>query len=136
MFQGRSLETALLSLIEDFQRSTGIVPKWDFKNHCKLPLSIDVAIYRIVQEALTNICKYAGATEVKIAIETLFDTEPVLQVSISDNGRGFDINQAKTGFGLQGMQERTEALSGTIQILSAKAGLSNFRSFPNSSTYI
>jgi two-component system, sensor histidine kinase and response regulator len=72
-----------------------------------------------VQEALTNICQYSQATQVEIIIETLLATESVLQISIRDNGQGFNINQTKTGFGLQGMQEQTNVFAGSIQILTA-----------------
>jgi signal transduction histidine kinase len=119
LFQGRSLETVLLLLMEDFQRSTSITPKWRFQTESNLSESLNVAIYRIVQEALTNICKYARATEVEITIKTLLETQPILQINIRDNGEGFDLNQTRTGFGLQGMQERTNALSGKIEILTA-----------------
>ncbi|MGL5835420.1 MAG: sensor histidine kinase [Waterburya sp.] len=119
LFQGRSLEAALLDLIRDFERSTGIKPKLVFPTHLTLNSSLNVAIYRIVQEALTNICKYAQATKVEITMETLLEAQPILQMSIRDNGQGFDLNQTRTGFGLQGMQERTSVLSGTIQIITA-----------------
>jgi signal transduction histidine kinase len=118
LLQGRSLEAGLSLLMEDFQRSTSITPELRFQTKCNLPTSLNVAIYRIVQEALTNICKYARATEVEITIETLLETKPSLQIKIRDNGEGFELNQTRTGFGLQGMQERTNALSGNIEILT------------------
>jgi signal transduction histidine kinase len=119
VLQGRSLESALLSLVNDFQRSTQITPKWLFHVQETLPDALNTATYRIIQESLTNICKYAQATAVAIQIELLTEDEKNLQVSIQDNGQGFDLNQTKTGFGLQGMQERTNALSGHFQINTA-----------------
>jgi signal transduction histidine kinase len=72
-----------------------------------------MVIYRIIQEALTNITKYANATDVKIKLQAL-PTELVLM--IQDNGKGFNIEQNTTGFGLQGMRERTLVQGGKFEI--------------------
>ncbi|MCL6435933.1 MAG: ATP-binding protein [Leptolyngbyaceae cyanobacterium HOT.MB2.61] len=84
--------------------------------HCFIPVEIKTAIYRIVQEALTNICKYATATEVAITLAT---TPDEIQVIVRDNGKGFDLNQTTTSFGLQGMRERTATLGGNLQIITS-----------------
>lgn len=116
--QGRSLEKAIASLVEEFQRTTGISPVCTI--HLSYPLSAEqsTTIYRIVQEALTNICKYASATELEIQLTTL-PTE--LRLIIQDNGNGFNLDKTTTGFGLQGMRERTLALGGQFKINSAPA---------------
>jgi signal transduction histidine kinase len=62
---------------------------------------------------LTNICKYAEATEVKIQLKATTDE---LDLIIQDNGRGFNVETNTTGFGLQGMRERTLALGGQLLI--------------------
>jgi signal transduction histidine kinase len=116
IFQEQSLETALLSLIEEFRRTTRIQPNWYCQVPDNLPPALKVSLYRILQEALTNICKYADATQVEISIEVQWETQPYLKLMIEDNGQGFELNQTKTGFGLQGIQERTEALAGCLQI--------------------
>lgn len=72
-------------------------------------------MYRIAQEALTNIWKHAGANEVKIDIQTTAN----LHLEIQDNGKGFALNQNTTGFGLQSMRDRVLALGGEFQISSA-----------------
>jgi signal transduction histidine kinase len=74
-------------------------------------------IYRIVQESLTNISRYAKATEVKILINFL---PPDVDVSISDDGCGFDPGEVmiKKTFGLLGMRERALTLGGDLMILS------------------
>ncbi len=112
----RSLEEAISSLLNDFQRSTGIIPRVQMDFHCFIPVEIKTAIYRIVQEALTNICKYAAATEVAITLAT---TPDEIQVIVRDNGKGFDLNQTTTSFGLQGMRERTATLGGNLQIITS-----------------
>jgi signal transduction histidine kinase len=114
--QARSLSVAIADLITEFQRSTGILPTFD--NQLQSPLShdLEVTIYRIVQESLTNIRKYAAATVVNIAI---IQSATDLQITIADNGKGFDLSQNTTGFGLQGMRERTLALMGHLEIFTA-----------------
>ncbi|PSB23601.1 sensor histidine kinase [Stenomitos frigidus] len=114
--QGRSLEAAIATLIEEFRRSTGITPNCQLLLHKPLSGDIQSTVYRIVQEALTNICKYAAATAVDVTIQTIVDR---LQVSVQDNGQGFDPNQTTTGFGLQGMQERTAAIAGQFELIAA-----------------
>ncbi|HEY9596544.1 MAG TPA: sensor histidine kinase [Cyanophyceae cyanobacterium] len=114
--QGRSLEKAITSLVEEFQRTTGISPVCNIYLSYPLSLELTTTIYRIVQEALTNICKYASATQVKIQL-TRSATE--LHLMIEDNGNGFNLDKTTTGFGLQGMRERTLALGGQFDINSA-----------------
>ncbi len=114
--QGRSLEAALRSLTEDCQRATGTLPTCRVQLPGSIPVEISLAVYRIVQEALTNICKYAAATEVTIQLETRAN---ILHLIIQDNGQGFDLNQNTTGFGLRGMRERTLALGGRFELDSA-----------------
>jgi len=74
-------------------------------------------IYRIVQESLTNISRYAQASEVKILVS--FNSSEI-DVSITDDGRGFDPGEVmiKKTFGLLGMRERALALGGDLMILS------------------
>ncbi|MEQ8756706.1 MAG: sensor histidine kinase [Coleofasciculus sp. G1-WW12-02] len=110
--QGQSLEDAIASLIQEFHKSTGILP--DCQINLSHPVTPDVkmASYRIIQESLTNIYKHAKATEVSIRIWT----DSRFHLMIQDNGRGFDVTQNTTGFGLQGMRERTQALGGHLTI--------------------
>jgi signal transduction histidine kinase len=85
-------------------------------------------IYRIVQEGLTNICKHAAATSVQIQIEP---TETGLTLLLQDNGKGFPVQQSVTGYGLQGMQERTTAVGGQLEVVSYPgAGCQIIASFP------
>ncbi len=124
--QGQSLEDAIASLVKDFHRITGIEPEYkinllsivpDSTIRRSLPLSAEIstAIYRITKEALTNIYKHSEATQVKIRL--ISDTEAIYLL-IEDNGKGFHPDYTTTGFGLQGMQERTVALGGQFNITS------------------
>lgn len=116
--QGRSLEEAIASLAEELQRSTGITPICSLHLERLLPAEVHTAAYRIVQEALTNIYKYAAATQVKIQLQATSDE---LNVTVEDNGRGFNVEANTTGFGLQGMRERTLALGGQL-VIESKPG--------------
>lgn len=125
--QGKSLPAAIASLLDDFQRSTGISPQSQIELNSPLPKELKTATYRIVQEALTNICKYAEATQASVQIKTTTK----LHLTIQDNGNGFNLAQNSTGFGLQGMQERTKALGGQFQVLTAPAnGCKIIATFP------
>ncbi|MEH2394658.1 MAG: sensor histidine kinase [Nostoc sp.] len=114
--QEQSLERAIASLSESFYRSNGILPIYQINLESSLPLEINTAIYRITQESLTNISKYALATEVKLELTEIRGN---LRLIIQDNGRGFDLGQNTTGFGLHSMRDRTLALGGEFNINSA-----------------
>ena len=114
--QEQSLERAIASLSENFHRSNGILPIYQINLGYSLPPEINTAIYRITQESLTNISKYADATEVKLELAT---TRGNLRLIIQDNGRGFDLGQNTTGFGLHSMRDRILALRGEFNINSA-----------------
>lgn len=108
----QSIET----LVEDFQQGTGIIVSTQIDRDQMLPAQTRQALYRIVQEALTNICKYAQATAVQIQLTT--QPEQVCLV-IADNGQGFSKGARSTGFGLQGMRERVAALHGEFYLETA-----------------
>ncbi len=108
-----SLVPLVETLVQDWQRSTKIIPNTKIQLLSTLPESIKVTIYRILQESLTNIMKYAKATAVEILIQQDRDG---IQLWIQDNGVGFVRSQTETGFGLQGMQERAIAAGGTLTI--------------------
>ena len=77
---------------------------------------VKITIYRIVQEALTNVTKYASATECHVTI-----TQPnasTLLLRISDTGKGFDLAQTSTGIGLKNMRERARLVKAELNIQS------------------
>jgi signal transduction histidine kinase len=115
-FQGRSFVEAIANLVTEFQRATGITPTYTIEIDSPLSSELNFTLYRLVQESLTNICKHAAATEVAIAIQ---QTSREIQAIVQDNGRGFDLDCNASGFGLQGMQERTLALAGDLKIKTA-----------------
>jgi two-component system sensor histidine kinase UhpB len=82
--------------------------------------SIDLTVYRCVQESLTNALRHAGAARIAIALDET-EGERAVQVSVRDDGRGID-PKAAPGRGLRGMQERVQALGGSFVIDSTPAG--------------
>jgi signal transduction histidine kinase len=82
----------------------------------RLAPEIEAAAYRIVQEALTNVAKHASATLAFVYLRRVGD---VVQVSIEDNGVGFEPESARRGLGLIGIRERVAHLGGTVHIDTA-----------------
>ncbi|MDB5222840.1 MAG: domain S-box protein [Chitinophagaceae bacterium] len=77
---------------------------------------LKVVIYRIIQEQLNNILKHAHASEVEIEIK---NAEDCLELSIKDNGVGFDTGTKKKGIGLKNIQSRAQIYDGNVEIISS-----------------
>jgi len=95
----------------------------------------ELTIYRVVQEALTNVFRHAGATSVNVTIEA--GEQPAAQggrgcalVRVRDNGRGLEPDH-KLGLGLTGMRERILALGGTLSVASSDGGVTVEAIIPN-----
>ena len=80
---------------------------------------LKTAIYRLVQEALTNVGKHALAARVGVVVEQAPDA---VRVRVSDDGRGFDESEPTAGFGLAGMRERATLMGGRLEIDSSDTG--------------
>ena len=113
--QGQLLEAAIVNLTEEFYHLTDVLPECQIDLSHPLSNSVNQVIYRIIQEGLTNICKHAEATIVQIQIQT---TAEGLSLTLQDNGKGFQTEQLRSGYGLQGMQERSTAMGGRLEIVS------------------
>lgn len=111
--QGKILEQALSGLLLEFQQATQIEPTVEIDLSYPFPNAVNVAVYRIIQEGLTNICKHAQATAVHLALRA---TQQTLHLSLKDNGGGFCHDLQPSGFGLQGMRERAAALGGRLAV--------------------
>jgi PAS domain S-box-containing protein len=100
---------------QEFEKRTSISSHFK-SSHYDMNLRKDLAtnIFRIYQEALTNIARHANATKVETSIET---TDGHIRLIINDNGQGFDQTQAKGGsFGMIGMKERALMMGGELTI--------------------
>lgn len=116
------LGPALQGLAEDFGRRTGLVVEFEtnpFRN--RLDSNAKIALFRIAQEALTNIERHSGATRVRVLVR---GTRQGAVLRIEDNGRGLPPPDAqdRPGLGLRNMAERMEQLDGTLRILSSRDG--------------
>lgn len=117
------LGPALQALCEEFENRTGIITRFEtvpFRN--RLDQEAKIALYRVAQEALTNIERHAGAS--RVALKVRGDKQGAV-LRIEDNGRGIRPPQSgpeAAGLGLRNMQERVEQLDGTLRILSTYAG--------------
>ncbi|HWQ39820.1 MAG TPA: histidine kinase [Burkholderiales bacterium] len=79
---------------------------------------VNITVYRLIQECLTNVAKHAQAARVRIAIGRAAGRD-VLSVSFSDDGRGFEPGSRGQGLGLIGLRERVEALGGRFELDAA-----------------
>lgn len=111
--QGKLLESAIDKLLQDFRQNTGIEVSTNIYLQQSLPSEVNTTLYRIIQESLTNIYKHAQAKVVNIELSQQLGA---IRLMIEDNGKGFDPTQNTTGFGLQGMKERTSALCGQFML--------------------
>jgi signal transduction histidine kinase len=111
--QGRSLAQILAETIQDFRQATDITLESVIDLPQSLSTEINIVIYRIIQEALTNIYKHSSANQVKI--EVYKNTDEMI-VRIQDNGKGFNPEQNTTGFGLQGIRERVISWGGHFHV--------------------
>jgi signal transduction histidine kinase len=120
------LETALTNLVDAFSSRHGV--SVDFQctgaERGRLPPVVETTLYRIVQEALTNVAKHARATSASVILDRRRDD---VQVIIEDNGKGFDRDDSSARrtpdrLGLPGMRERVALVGGTLNIESSVDG--------------
>ncbi|WP_162909673.1 ATP-binding protein [Aggregatilinea lenta] len=115
------LIAALESYIEEYTRATDIPVSFKTQHleNVRLPHNVEITLYRVIQESLTNIARHAEATHVEVSLALERST---IRVLIVDNGCGFDIERTlgadERGLGLLGMQERIELISGTLKLES------------------
>ncbi|TKJ31288.1 MAG: hypothetical protein CEE40_01920 [Chloroflexi bacterium B3_Chlor] len=118
--EGKGLREAISDYVRQYEVHTAIEVGLDLRGVSapQLTEAQQVAIFRILQEALRNASQHAEASEVRI--EAVMESGK-LQVSVQDNGKGFNLlsataNYPQQGLGLAGMQERAKALGGELQI--------------------
>jgi two-component system, NarL family, sensor histidine kinase DevS len=113
------LEPALERLVSGFAEQTGLKVELESRLHDdRFPQEVETVLYRIVQEALTNIVKHANADRVSIVVTQRAGSVGAI---VEDDGRGFDPEQdTDGGIGLIGMRERIALLDGSMTIESAR----------------
>jgi PAS domain S-box-containing protein len=115
------LRAALTNYVQDWSRRVGIAAELHTAGLLddRLPSDVETALYRIAQEALTNVARHARATQVEIILERRGDH---VLLAVEDNGVGFEQTtegDAGQGFGLHGMRERASLIGATLEIESA-----------------
>jgi len=111
--------------IRTFNRNTGLQINFeaDVPESFRLPAPFELALYRVVQEALTNVARHANATRASIK---LHEKNGLVCLIVEDDGCGFDVNATLAaqdrGVGLPGIAERVELIGGTLT-LESSAGL-------------
>lgn len=110
------------SLLEKLLKENSKIGKFDYQfKYCEILDQKDIAgslkinIYRIVQETLQNIVKYANASFVKLE---LINENGMIYLYVEDNGKGFNINKVREGIGLKNIRSRVKRLKGALEIKS------------------
>lgn len=116
--EGRPLDEALKVLVEEWAARRKIQAHFEMVGSPRpLPLRIQTGLYRMLQEALTNIGRHAYAHDVLVQLTVMPDQ---IRLRIEDDGRGFDPSLVQgEHFGLIGMNERANLLSGSLEVCSA-----------------
>jgi len=130
---GETLEGAIARLLQNIEDASSktITLTQDIDINHPLPPTLSVILYRIVQEGLTNIVKHAQASKIHLQ---LVSSPAVVTLTLEDNGIGFDVAQARTGFGLQSMRDRAEAIGGTFTLRANHDTASTTHPAPSSHT--
>ena len=122
MLDDLGLVPAIENLLHDLSQRTGVVVGLDADSgEMDFQEPLATAVYRMTQEALTNVARHAGATEVRVTIR-LEDAN--LVVRVRDNGRGFDpqATARRKSYGVLGIQERAHTLGGRASITRVETG--------------
>jgi len=118
------LRAALTNYVQNWSRRVDIPAELHMSGLLdeRLPADAETTLYRIAQEALTNVARHSRATRVDVLLERQSD---VVLLTVEDNGVGFEPDQAEAaadGFGLLGMHERAALVGATLQIESTAGG--------------
>jgi len=119
------LRTALESLVERQREQGGLEIETELSLRGRADAGesfdqgLEMAVYRLVQEALTNVAKHAGATRASVLVA---ESDGEVRVEVGDDGAGFDTAAVTAGFGLAGMRERVVLVGGTLEIESGGEG--------------
>lgn len=109
------LVPAIRSFVNKFSEHYGFKTNFTYKLQKRLSSEVETSIYRIIQEAMTNIRKYAETKGISLSLS---EEEDYLFVQIKDNGIGFDPDIKRNGVGLFSMEERARSIKAKINIKS------------------
>ncbi|MGZ5253963.1 MAG: PAS domain-containing sensor histidine kinase, partial [Flavitalea sp.] len=112
------IEEAIIEMISNLRMSKGILFEFsqDGLNSIDLPADLKLMVFRIVQEQVNNILKHSRATRAEIKLSV---TEKLLNITMEDNGIGFDTTKRASGIGLNNIVGRAELHNGTVDVVSS-----------------
>jgi NarL family two-component system sensor histidine kinase LiaS len=116
----KGLVPALREWVADWSHGSGIAAEVRVQGERPAPLEVEQALFRVAQEALSNVARHSGArtVDVRVAWE-----DEALTLAIQDDGHGFDLAERDgKGVGLGSMRERVEALGGTLLVFGQADG--------------
>jgi len=116
---GDGITSALQRLAQRYSRETSLTVTVEAEHLPAIPRESEVVVLRCAQESLANVRKHAEARTAAIVVIV---TDEELTVSITDDGVGFDTNDAHIGFGLEGMSERLALVNGRLAVESSAEG--------------
>ncbi|MFN8474601.1 MAG: sensor histidine kinase [Anaerolineae bacterium] len=117
--QEKGLSQALWEHFGMWEKSTHIALSNDVRLPTVMPVATQEAVYRVIQEGLSNVARHSGATRASVRAAQQGDD---LILTIEDNGAGFNADTASGGVGLRSMRERVEALGGRLDVTSGARG--------------
>ena len=117
ILQKEGLAVALKTRLESVEARSGIHTGYHVMTERRLPLAIETELYRIAQEALTNVVRHSQADSVNV---TLYYGKDRFKMKVQDNGIGFDPEKADEGggMGLRGIKERVQRMNGKLHVES------------------
>ncbi|WP_100406556.1 sensor histidine kinase [Bacillus solitudinis] len=114
--EGKSLREGIRGLFEDLEQKQDMEIICEMDTDTSIPKGIEDQIFRLIQEAISNILRHAKATHVEFQLK---QTSYELKVKIIDNGVGFHAEKVKQGsYGMQTMRERMNEIGGVLQVVS------------------
>ena len=122
MLDDFGLPETLAAYLRSFSKRTGIRAQFSHDGgDDRMPPDVEVGLYRIVQEALTNVARHSGAVSCSVSLQRSND---VVELIVEDAGRGITVSgaEARRGLGLMGMRERAQALNGRFVLSNRVEG--------------
>jgi len=114
--QEKGLPTTLREYIFEWENRNDTTVQFVTRNERRLPIDVEQAIYRVSQESLANVARHSHAQRVDISLVYNGDS---VQLSLADDGCGFDASVKSPGMGLRSIRERVSSIHGTVQVQSA-----------------
>jgi NarL family two-component system sensor histidine kinase LiaS len=113
----QGLPAALTGYLPQWSQNAGIQAELHVQGERALPLEKEQTLFRLVQEALSNVARHSHATRVDLNLD--YNSSQV-SLQIKDNGQGFDPEaQQRTGYGLQSMEQRARSVGGELTVQSS-----------------